>query len=234
MSRENQEIAWSKIDCLHNYKFPEANKTIIQTISLAPIYVISQDSYEDYTRLFSVASECFAAGLKIFQLRLKSERNKKFHKLVDALSILAKQYNAKLILNGTASDIEIYDIDGIHFNTDELMKHSNRPISEKYILGASCHNEKELIHAIKLNVNYAFVSPVSSTISHPEQKALGWDKFNNLRKKVKFPVYALGGMTSADLMVAKSHGAYGIAMIGAIWNADSPGQSILDSSVDRL
>jgi len=139
---------------------------------------------------------------------------------------LANQYNAKLILNGTATDIKKYDIDGVHFKSSELINHASRPISEEYILGASCHNLEELTHASKLNVNYAFISPVSTTKSHPEQKALGWDNFNNLRKKVKFPVYALGGMTPADLKVAKSHGAYGIAMIGAIWNSASPGRII--------
>jgi len=226
VSRENQEITWSKIDNLHNYKFPEANRYIIQTISLAPIYLISQDSYEDYSRLLLVASECFTAGLKLFQLRLKSERNQKYHKLVEALSGLAKQNNAKLILNGVATDIDIYDVDGVHLNADELINYTSRPISEEYILGASCHNEEELANASKLNVNYAFISPVSATNSHPEQGALGWDNFDNLRKKVNFPVYALGGMTPADLIVAKSHGAHGVAMIGAIWNSASPGQII--------
>ena len=226
VSRENQEISWSKIDNLNNYEFPEANKTIIQTISLTPIYVISQESYEDYSRLLSVASECFTAGLKLFQLRLKLERNQKYQKLVETLSGLAKQNNAKLILNGTASDIEIYDIDGIHLNSNELLNYTSRPISEEYILGASCHNEKELSNASKLNVNYAFISPVFTTNSHPEQEALGWDYFNNLRQKVNFPVYALGGMTPADLKLARSHGAFGVAMIGAIWNSASPGQMI--------
>ena len=140
--------------------------------------------------------------------------------------MLARRNNAKLILNGMASDIEVFDIDGIHFNSDELIKYTSRPISEDYILGASCHNEKELDDAAKLNVNYAFISPVFTSNSHPEQKALGWGRFNDLRKKVNFPVYALGGMTPADLKVAKSHGAYGVAMIGSIWSAASPGQII--------
>jgi 8-oxo-dGTP diphosphatase len=226
VSRENQEIIWSKIDCLYNYEFPAANKHIIQTISLSPVYVISKESYDDYTHLLSVASECFTAGLKLFQLRLKSKNIQNYQQIVENLSVLAKQNNAKLIMNGTAIDIDKYDIDGVHLNANELIKYTSRPISEEYIFGASCHNEKELVHASKLNVNYAFISPVSTTKSHPEQKALGWDNFNDLKRKVNFPVYALGGMTPADLKVAKSHGAYGVAMIGAIWNSDSPAQII--------
>ena len=226
VSCENQEIKWSNIDELNNFQFPDANKFIIQTISLGQIYVISQESYEDYSRLFSVASECFTAGLKLFQLRLKSEGHEKIKKVVETLSVLTRQNNAKLILNGTATDIEKYTIDGIHLKSNDLEKYGSRPISEELILGASCHNEEDLVKASKLNVNYAFISPVLTTRSHPEREALGWNILGNLIKKVNFPVYALGGMTPTDLKTANSHGAYGVAMIGSIWNSANLGQTI--------
>ena len=41
---ENQEINWSDLKDLINYKFPEANKHIIQTLHLTDIYAISQES----------------------------------------------------------------------------------------------------------------------------------------------------------------------------------------------
>ncbi len=221
-SRENQEIAWSRISELNKYEFPEANKHIIQTLSLSSVYVISQESYEDTARLLSIASECFSAGLKLFQLRLNSRNNGDFSVLVKKLAELAKKNNAKLIINGVPSDVSTYNIDGLHLKSNVLMEYDNRPISEDYILGASCHNEEELAHAERLNVNYAFISPVFKTNSHPEQNAIGWDKFSKLAKKINFPVYALGGMTPADLKIAKSYNAYGVAMIGAVWNSKVP------------
>ena len=221
-SCENQELKWSTIDDLRSYRFPEANKHIIQSLSLSQIYVISQDSYEDSSRLISIASECFSAGLKLFQLRLKSKDNYNYLEIVKELSELAKKNNTKLILNGIPSELDKYNVDGLHLKSKELMNHDSRPISEEYILGASCHNEEELMHASRLNVNYAFISPVSTTNSHPRQRALGWDEFSALKKKVKFPVYALGGMVPDDLGEAKVYGACGIAMIGAIWNSYSP------------
>ena len=225
-SRENQEICWASISELNNYNFPDANKYIIQSILLDPIYVISQKSYENYSHLYSVAEECFSAGLKNFQLRLKTDENKMFQEIVKALSEVARRYNSKLILNGLATDIDKYPIDGIHLNSNELMRYENRPISEEYILGASCHNEEELIRAAKIKVNYAFLSPVLFTASHPEVRPIGWEKFSSLISDLNFPIYALGGMMPTDLEIAKSYGAYGIAMLGAIWNAESPGKNI--------
>lgn len=225
-SRENQEINWTSIENLNKYQFPDANKYIVHSLSLDPLYVISQESYEDYARLYTVASECFTAGLKLFQLRLKSDDNNDFKKIIETLSVLAKQNNAKLILNGTAADAEMYSIDGVHLNSNELGKYKSRPIDEEFILGASCHSEEDLLKAKKINVNYAFVSPVLNTRSHPEQAALGWDNFSNIIKNVDFPIYALGGMAPTDLKTANAHGAYGVAMIGAVWNSGSPGQVI--------
>lgn len=226
-SRENQEIAWSTISELNNYDFPEANKHIIQTLSLSPIYLISQKTYKNESKLLSIVDECFSVGIRSFQLRLDFRQEPEFSALLNRVNKLAKKYDAKLILNGTPADIENFYVDGIHLKSKELLNYESRPISEKYILGASCHNEEELVLAEKLNVNYAFISPVLRTNSHPEETAIGWDRFYKMRKKVKFPVYALGGMTPADIEIAKYYDAYGVAMISAIWNSTKPVSGIL-------
>ena len=210
---ENQEISWSAIRDLIDYKFPEANRHIIQTLYLPDIYAISRESYKDYPHLFSEIVNYFNSGLKIFQIRLGFERNDIFKKNIEKLHDEAKRNDAKLILNGIPSDIESYAVDGIHLKTKDLFKCSSRPISEDYILGASCHNEIELAQARRLRVNYAFLSPVLPTKSHPKAKSMGWNNFKTLVEQVNFPVYALGGISLSDLKKAKENGAYGIAMI---------------------
>ena len=213
---ENQEINWPDKNNLFKYKFPEANKHIIQTLYLPDIYGISEESYKDYSHLFSVVRNYFNSGLKIFQLRLSFERNNVSRENIEELYEEAKRNAAKLILNGVASDIEYFTVHGIHLKSKELLKYNNRPISGDYILGVSCHNEVELERAEKLCVNYAFISPVSATRSHPSKIPLGWSNFKQLAEQANFPVYALGGMSFADLKEAKENGAYGIAMISAI------------------
>ena len=66
---ENQEISWTKANNLIDYKFPEANKYIIQTLCLPDIYGISRELYKDFSHLFSIARDYFNFGSKIFQLR---------------------------------------------------------------------------------------------------------------------------------------------------------------------
>lgn len=217
--KENQEIVWANINELDDYDFPEANKHIIQTLSLSPVYVISPSSCENKTRLLTVLDECFSAGVKVFQLRLDSRNEPELGLLINEISELTDKHDARLILNGLPSDINKYNVSGIHLKSKALLNYKTRPIGEDYILGASCHNEDELIHAEQINVNYAFISPVFKTASHPEAIEIGWDRFCEMSEKVKFPVYALGGMCPADLGIARTYNAYGVAMISSIWNA---------------
>lgn len=226
VSRENQKVEWVPTEQLNSYTFPEANKYIISSISLPYIYLISQESYVDTSCLFSVLKECFTAGLKIFQLRLKPRRDYQYLELVKELKSLSAHYNAKLILNGSAEDIKDYNVDGVHLNSKKLFSYSSRPINNSYILGASCHNEEELRQASLLQVDYVFVSPVLTTKSHQQTKPMGWYKFNELTEKTNIPVYALGGLSCKDNKKAKSSGAHGVAMISAVWDSNNPGKII--------
>jgi len=86
-------------------------------------------------------------------------------------------------------------------------------------VGASCHNAAELAHAEMLALDYVMLSPVKSTLSHPDARPIGWDTFNQLIYGFSLPVFALGGMLREDLGTAKSYGAHGIAMQRDVWGA---------------
>ena len=85
------------------------------------------------------------------------------------------------------------------------------------MFGASCHSLAELQLAEALGADYAFLSPVLESSSHPGQPGLGWDVFEDWVRAVGIPVYALGGLGLADLPEARRRGALGIAAISAFW-----------------
>ena len=131
-SLEDQEMTWSNKNDLFKYKFPEADKRIIKTLQLPDIYGISKKSYIDYPHLFSKLKKYFNSGLKIFQLRLHLEGNNISKENIEQLYTEAKRNNSILILNGTASDSELYAIDGIHLNVScsvEFDRDSRSPAS---------------------------------------------------------------------------------------------------------
>lgn len=82
------------------------------------------------------------------------------------------------------------------------------------------HDAAQLRQAEKLALDFAVLSPVLPTLSHPGASTLGWQGFAEVLAGNSLPVYALGGMQPQDLNTARQHGAHGIAMQRAVWLGD--------------
>ena len=85
------------------------------------------------------------------------------------------------------------------------------------IVAASCHDAADLTRAHSLGLDFAVLSPVLPTQSHPGAQTLGWDGFKALTGNALLPVYALGGIGPAQLPLAWEAGAQGVAGIRAFW-----------------
>src|SRR5260221_7788086 len=74
------------------------------------------------------------------------------------------------------------------------------------LVGASCHDERELDHAERIGVDYAVVGPVKASASHPGAAPLGWARFAELARDRPMPLFAIGGGTRAPLAQARRPG----------------------------
>jgi len=208
---EGQPLRWVRPDDLRTEEFPAANRAIIRCLQLTDLYRISPD-LSSVESLSAWLDRSGSTQNTLLQVRLPTLDAGNFSQMVsESLRILATKRH--VILNcepGTAVNLQV---GGCHLNTQRLASHNNRPVPEQMLLGASCHSLEELLHAQAIGVDYALLSPVASTISHPGQKAIGWEQFGTLAGQVTIPVYALGGMRVEDLPTARKHGARGIAGI---------------------
>jgi 8-oxo-dGTP diphosphatase len=68
-----------------------------------------------------------------------------------------------------------------------------------------------------LGCDFALLSPVLPTQSHPGAPHLGWDSFAAMAAGSTIPVYALGGLKQEDMQTAWQHGAHGIALLRQAW-----------------
>jgi 8-oxo-dGTP diphosphatase len=82
---------------------------------------------------------------------------------------------------------------------------------------ASCHNVEELRRAEALGCDFAVLSPVLPTRSHPGAPHLGWEGFAAVAAGATIPVYALGGLKLEDMLTAWQHGAHGLALLRQAW-----------------
>lgn len=157
------------------------------------------------------------SNIKLVQLRAPELSMPAYLALAAAAQKLCTLYDAQLVLNFPITNPLpiVFDV-GLHLTSRHLMRLITRPIEYQFI-GASCHTACELAKAVTLGLDYALLSPVLATASHPQVKPLGWDKFAELVAPIQIPVYALGGMNSTDIPIAKKYGAQGIAGISGLW-----------------
>jgi 8-oxo-dGTP diphosphatase len=83
-------------------------------------------------------------------------------------------------------------------------------------VGASCHDAQELARAADI-ADFATLSPVHRTATHPDASPLGWPAFERMVDTSAVPVYALGGMTREQETVARQAGGQGVAGIRGFW-----------------
>ncbi len=208
---EGQPILWVEKPRLGEYEFPAANGPIIRAAQLPPCYLITPEPGDGFLPQLRRSLE---AGISLLQLRSSNLDPGLVHQAVE----LCERYGARLLLNADPGLLDDSGAAGIHLNSHRLMACSERPIGEDKLLAASCHTIQELQQAERIGVDFALLSPVKPTASHPGAQAMGWRAFQELAEQCTVPLYALGGMSPEDLAEAWRHGAQGIAAIRALWD----------------
>ncbi|RKP50964.1 thiamine phosphate synthase [Trinickia fusca] len=157
------------------------------------------------------------AGISLVQLRAKTLPAAAYAALAARAATLCHAHGARLILNGPIDDPVAVGADGVHLSSAQLMSLAQRPVALPMLLSAACHDRDQLLHAEHIGADLVTLSPVLPTASHPGAPTLGWPTFAHLCSEARVPIYALGGMTRADIQTARTCGAQGIAAISGLW-----------------
>jgi len=227
--QEGQKIEWVDISSLGARDFPAANRAIIKSVQLSNFYLICPEPEADKKNYINKFKACISAGVRLFQLRFSENSYYDRHEdLIVELLELCKSSRSRLLINSLPDYAVKIGAHGVHLNSERLLQFYERPLDEKFLVSASCHNSTELEHACKIDVDFAVLSPVNKTSSHESAKPLGWDKFKNLVEPVNIPVYALGGMRADDMKKFCEFGAQGVSVLSGVWN-----QKDVKKAVDR-
>lgn len=222
--REGQPVEWVAIKDLMRRDYPAANRPIVNAVRLPSRYLITPEPSPNTQEFLCGLERSLRAGIRLVQLRAKTLGESAYAELARQVLPVCHAYQARLILNAPPALAEEVGADGVHLDSARLMSLSARPVlssgATRLWVGASCHNAKELSHAGRLGVDFAVISPVLETASHPGVRPLGWTGFRELTALAVLPVYALGGMTQRHVTQAYEHGAQGIAGISSLWRGD--------------
>lgn len=212
---EGQTFSWHKMGTLEIEQILPANLPILRALALPRFYAITH-AYEigEQEQLARLQAR-LAEGLLLIQVREKGWDRARLQAFAREVLRLARPYGAQVFINDEPELARELGC-GVHYSSARLMALRERPSGVQ--AGASCHDATELLHAEKLGLDYALLAPVLATASHPGAPTLGWDGLARLLEHgYSIPVYALGGLTAADIERARHAGAHGVAALRAAW-----------------
>ncbi|RDJ00188.1 Nudix family hydrolase [Dyella solisilvae] len=216
---EGQALQWRHPADVDLLQLAPADRPILRALQLPRRYLITPadaplDAFDEWReRLVAV----IAAGERLLLLRFPSWAPERVRELAAALLPMAREHGAHLLLSGDVPGaLALGAGAGVQLKGHQLATLTERPLPLGQWVGASCHDLVELERA-KVLADFATLSPVAATASHPDAPALGWSAFQTMVEMAALPVYALGGMTWADVGPARRAGGQGVAGIRGFW-----------------
>jgi 8-oxo-dGTP diphosphatase len=219
---EGQPLAWVALDELERYPMPAADRPVVTAIRLPVTYVVTPPEPGDLDTFAGSLKAVVRHGQPLVLLRLPGCEHRVLQDWARAALPLCRTAGACLLIHRDADLARAVGADGVHLTAAQVRSLADRPLPAGWLVAASCHDADELARAESIGADFAVLSPVLPTASHPGAPHLGWDRFAALVEAVRIPVYALGGMTDDLIETAWRNGAQGVAGIRGFWRAATP------------
>jgi 8-oxo-dGTP diphosphatase len=212
---EGQVFSWQQPEAVEVTPLLPANFPIVKALSLPPLLAISHAEALGVDSFLARLDVALHAGLRLIQLRDKTLPQDERLQLARETVRRARPFGARVLVNGSLELARAVGADGVHLDSAAAARLTARP--DCAWVGVSCHDAAELSHAAAIEADFALLSPVLPTLTHPGAATLGWETFAALAAASPIPVYGLGGLGRDDVALAQSHGAHGVALLRGAW-----------------
>jgi thiamine-phosphate pyrophosphorylase len=164
-------------------------------------------------------------GVTCVQLREKTCSTREF--IAEALAVrdFLKWRGVPLIINDRVDVALAVGADGVHLGQGDLPLAEARAIlGESKLIGISAESLRDAVAAENAGADYLGVSPIFATPTKTDTAApLGLEGLRAIRRQVKLPLVAIGGLNAGNAAAVIGGGADGVAVVSAIVAADDPG-----------
>lgn len=225
--REGQVVRWVPEEKLARYHFPSANGAVIKAAMLPHLYMVTQDESDEEAFLTTFKASLAQFNPPMVRLRAPGLSADAYEARARVVADLCRESGAKLMLGHHGSDIEslvrmVHDVNaaGLHLTNEQLLQLEERPLESTHWLAASVHDKASLDRAEAFDCDFAMLSCINTTTSHPDVTPLRWNGFQEAVRNCHIPVFALGGLGLNDVDKARAVGGQGIAAIRAFLAED--------------
>ncbi|QIB25945.1 thiamine phosphate synthase [Caloranaerobacter azorensis] len=175
--------------------------------------IIKKDSF------IKVIEDAVKGGVDVVILREKDLSYNELLPIAVKLKNILDGYNIPLIINGNLDVAKNIKASGFHTSFDRFIKEK---IEFKGLLGVSVHSLEEAIISEEYGANYILASHIFETECKKGLKPKGIKMIEEIKRNVKIPVIALGGINHENIDKVLSAGADGIAVMSYIMASEEP------------
>ena len=172
------------------------------------------------------------AGYKWIQLRYKNSTPDEIFELAIQVKKTCAEQGAIFIINDHPQIAKAVDADGVHLGlTDMTITEAKNIVGAHKIIGGTANTIQDVIQRVEEGCSYVGLGPLRFTPTKiklsPILGLAGYQSImNELRERgISIPIYAIGGIVTADIIALLQTGIYGVATSGLI--TDHPDKKIL-------
>jgi thiamine-phosphate pyrophosphorylase len=170
-----------------------------------------------------VTARAVRGGVTMVQLRWKDAPVREFAALGRRLMQVTRQLLVPFIVNDHPDIALAIGADGVHVGQSDTPPARARALLGPHAIIGLSIDAAEQIAAIDATVDYIGCGPVFATATKSDHAApKGIDGFAALRRQMKLPVMAIGGVKASHAAALRAAGADGLAVVSAITAAADP------------
>jgi thiamine-phosphate diphosphorylase len=139
---------------------------------------------------------------------------------------LARPPEAAVFVSGRPDIAAASGAHGVQLGAGDLSPADARRVLPHGWVGRSVHNLDEARIAVQEGADFLVLGSIYATPTHPGRSPVGTRLLSEVAMLGK-PVIGIGGITPDRVPELKAAGAYGVASIRALWQADDPAAATL-------
>jgi thiamine-phosphate pyrophosphorylase len=168
-----------------------------------------------------IVSTALATGVRTIQFREKHMNGKELYQEAVSIREIVRKYGATLIINDYVDIARAVDADGVHIGQEDMpVEEARKVLGKGKVIGVSTHSLAQAVRAEKAGADYIGFGPVFETSTKDAGGSKGIGGLRKIRKRIRIPVVAIGGITWENVSTVLEAGADACAIVSGILAGD--------------
>ena len=172
-------------------------------------------------------------GCRWIQLRMKDAEEAEFLSAAKQIAAMCKEYGATFLLDDHVEWVDKAGADGVHLGKNDMpVDEARKLLGADRIIGGTANTFEDVERLWRQGANYIGCGPYRFTTTKKNlSPVLGLEGYRRIIGQMKahginLPVVAIGGILQPDIKDVMAAGVSGIAVSGAVLNAENPAEEM--------